>query len=100
MGTPVWKRVWEREVEAMRWRAIATALDTLAEDYEMKKRIPSIADITPYGINIRIESEGRTSLELLSPDDVVEISPKAYEMLHKVKAIGDCKRKPLTGGDT
>jgi hypothetical protein len=89
MGTPVWKRVWEREAETMRWRSIATALDLVAEAYEQQYDVTAIADITPYGIGIQIEVDGEPFLELLSPNAVAGLSPEAYDMLHKARAVGD-----------
>lgn len=93
MSTPVWKRVREREIDTEKWRSIATALDILASDYESKTGTPAIADITPYGIGILVETGGRTLLETLSPNDVAGLSPKAYEMLHQARAVGDCVKK-------
>jgi hypothetical protein len=89
MSTRVWKRVWECEAEAMRWRSIATALDLVAEAYELQNDVPAIADITPYGVGIQIEVDGQPFLELLSPNAVAELSQEAYDMLQKARAVGD-----------
>lgn len=96
MSTPVWKWVWDRDVEAKRWRNIATALDILASEYEFQNGTPAIADLSPHGVTIQTEVDGQRYLELLSPNVVAQLSPEAYAALRQSKAVGECIYNKIT----
>lgn len=95
MGTPAWKKVQEKELEASRWRSIATALSMIAADYKKENGITATVDIGIRGVTIATEVDGKKSLELLRPNEVAQFSPEAYTLLHRARAIGANLYKPL-----
>jgi hypothetical protein len=80
------KTLWHAATGAKRWIMIAQALDILSEAYETQTAIPATAMLTPDGIFIEIELD-EVVVELLEPDDIAELSPKAYAMLLKARAF-------------
>jgi hypothetical protein len=80
------KRIWHAATAANRWTTIAHALERLSEAYEEKEGVQATAFLTPKGIFIEIELD-ELVVGLLEPDDIKELSPKAYDMLQKARAF-------------
>jgi hypothetical protein len=85
----VWKKMCNSATGARsphRWLTIAQALDAISEAYETQEGIPATAILKPEGIFIEIELD-ELVVELLEPEDIKKLSPKAYAMLQQAKAF-------------
>jgi hypothetical protein len=89
MITDAWKNVWRAATEARRWMMVANALDILSEDYEKATAIPATATLTSEGVYLEISFEGGVVMETLESEDIAELSPQAYALLQKARAVGD-----------
>jgi hypothetical protein len=80
------KKVWQAATATNRWMTIASALDLIYQAYEAKEGVPATAFLTPKGIFIEIELD-ELVVGLLEPEDIKNLSPKAYDMLRKARAF-------------
>lgn len=87
MVSDAWKRMWHAATEAKRWMLISEALDILSEAYEMHTAIPATAMLTSEGVCLQIEFEDGLVVEFLGPEDILDLSPQAYSMLRRAKAV-------------
>jgi superfamily II RNA helicase len=94
MVTNALKKMCNAARSPHRWLMIAQALDLISEAYETQTAIPATAMLTPDGIFIEIELD-ELVVELLEPEDINELSPKAYAMLRRAKAF-EAKDTTLT----
>jgi hypothetical protein len=86
MVTNVWKKMCNSATAGRRWLVIAQALDLISEAYETQTAIPATAMMTQDGIFIEIELD-EVVVELLEPEDINELCPKAYAMLQQARAF-------------
>jgi hypothetical protein len=86
MVTNVLKKMCHAATAGRRWLMIAQALDMLSEAYETQTAVPGTAMMTPDGILIEIELD-ELVVELLEPEDIAELCPQAYALLHQARAF-------------
>jgi hypothetical protein len=87
MVNNAWKNVWKAATEARRWMIVTNALDILSEAYEKATAIPATATLTSEGIYLEMSFEEGVVVEILEPEDILELSPQAYAMLRQAGVI-------------
>jgi hypothetical protein len=87
MVNNAWLNVWRVATEARRWMMVANALEILSEEYETQTAIPATATLTSEGVYLEISFEGGSVIEILESEDIAELSPQAYGMLQRARAI-------------